>query len=208
MAGSSEQTFGPGDQLFAQDDAAERLFVISAGHVRIERRVFKEEITVETIGPGNLCGEVAAAGGLRYPCTATALTEVKALVIERDQIDATLMTNPDVAGRLVRKLSGRVSYLHFRLANLSLRSVEARVMLQLHFEAVRHGGSQGEAFAPIPFDLPDVLAAERGVIDACLREIVAAGLIEFDGNGRFRITDRKAFDRRLSYHELSDRLDR
>jgi hypothetical protein len=79
-------------------------------------------------------------------------------------------------------------------------------MLQLRHEAERNAGTEGDGYNPIPFDLPEALASEKGHIDAALRGLVAANLIELDGGGGFRIPDIAAYDRKLRYLELADRF--
>jgi CRP-like cAMP-binding protein len=192
--------------IFRQEDEATRMFLVQSGHVRLRRRVFREEIVIETLGPGSLIGEVAIAAGARYTCTATAVEPVIAMPIRRDELDGLISSSPELAVRLARKLSARVAHSHFRLGVFALREFTGRVMLQLRAEAVRADVIGTAAFIPIPFDLPEVLGAERGNTDDVLRELSDAALVDLDGAGRFRIADIAAFDRRLAYAELKDRF--
>jgi CRP/FNR family transcriptional regulator len=199
--------FAPGAVIFRQDEAATRLYVINSGHVRLTRRVFREEVLIETIGKGNVIGDIAVADGALYPVTATAVDEVRAVVVAQEQIEEQLMQNPRVLARMIQKLSIRLANLHFRFAALSLESTEARVLLQLRYELARQAIAPG-GWCSLPFDLADVLALEPGVVNTHLRAIGDAGLIEVDGGGRFRVVDAAAYDRRLAYLELSSRFDR
>ena len=79
-------------------------------------------------------------------------------------------------------------------------------MLQLRHEAGRNAGTEGDGYTPIPFDLPEALACEKGQVDGTLRALIGANLIELDGGGGFRIPDLSSFDRKLRYLELSDRF--
>ena len=51
------------------------------------------------------------------------------------------------------------------------------------------------------------LGAESALVDSNLRLLAADGLIALDGQGRFRIADRAAFERRLAFVELKDRFE-
>lgn len=201
------ETFEPQAVLYRQDDAADRLFIIHSGAVRITRRVFREEFTVETIGPGHVCGEVCVIGATTYPETAVAMDTVEALVVAADEVEDLLRQNGDVAVNVARRLAARLSWAHFRLANFALRSSLARVMFQLRAEALRRGAVKRRAWAPIPWDLPDVLGTERGTVRSCVRRLADDGLIAIDPNGQFSIVDLSGYDRLLSYLELQDRFD-
>ena len=201
------ETFEPQAVLYRQDDPADRLFIIHSGAVRITRRVFREEFTIETIGPGHVCGEVCVIGATSYPETAIAVDTVEAVVVPAATVEELLRTNGDVAVNVARRLAARLSWAHFRLSNFALRSTLARVMFQLRAEALRRGAMRRRAWAPIPWDLPEVLATERGTVRACVRRLADDGLIAIDPNGQFSILDLAGFDRLLSYLELEDRFE-
>ncbi len=194
-----------GEALFTEGAIAHHVFIINAGHVQVRRTVFKEPVAIETLGRGDVCGDIAFADGATYPVSAIAVDEVEAVVVHRDDLSG-LLANPNVVQRLVSRMAARITHAHFRIANLSLRELSGRVLLQLRFEAERNGGLEGDVYVQIPFDLPDVIGAERAQVDAILREIIAAGLIESDGAGRFRVPDLAAYDRRLTYLELHSRM--
>lgn len=206
-AATTHAEFEAGDVLFRQGELASTVFVINAGIVQLTRRVFREEIIVEQLHRGNLCGDVAFAENARYPVTATALEPVRAVVVGRDDVERVLLQHPHVVAKMAGRLATRLAHTHFRLSALSLRSTEARIMLQLHHEAVRAHALGGETFAPLPYDLPEVLACERGPVRETIRGLQRDGYIELDNGGRFRIVDREGYERRLSYLELRDRFD-
>lgn len=199
--------FAAGERIFGEGDAAERVFIINGGHVRITRKVFNEEIVVETLGRGNICGDIAFAQGAHYPVSAYAADEVELVVVERDNLESVMLGNPTVVARLASRLAARLTHAHFRMANFALRTTLGRVMLQLRWETERDGGLGGDSFTAIPYDLPEAIGAEKGNVDRALRGLVADSLIELDGGGRYRIPDIAAFDRRLSYLELRDRFE-
>lgn len=200
-------TYQPGEVLFEEGAAAHNVFIINDGHVEIRKRVFKEEVVIETLGRGNVCGDIAFADGATYPATARAIQEVEAVVVHRDELQTVMLSNPKVVQRLVARMAARITHAHFRIANASLQDLTGRLLLQLRAEAERAGAMEGDVFVTLPYDLPDMLAAERGRVDQALASLVKDRLIESDGAGRFRIPDVAAFDRRLTYIELRDRIE-
>src|SRR5215213_4784314 len=74
----------PTNQLvFAQGDAADSVFFIEAGKVKVT--VVSEqgkEAVVAILGPGEFCGEGCLAGQQRRIATATAMTECEVMRLE------------------------------------------------------------------------------------------------------------------------------
>ncbi|MCB9521272.1 MAG: Crp/Fnr family transcriptional regulator [Myxococcales bacterium] len=204
---SSTVHFRAGEVLFEQGAPANHVFILNAGSVRLFRQVFEERVLLETLGRGNVCGDIAFAEGAQYPSTAIAVDDVEAVVVHRDGIESVLLQNPSVVARVVSRMAARLTYSHFRIAAFALRTPTGRIMLQLRHEAERAGGLDGAAFVPIPYDLPEAVALERGAVDAVLRSLATDGLLELDTGGRFRVTDPAGFDRKLRYLELHDRFE-
>lgn len=198
--------FDEGETLFRQDDVAARLFVIREGTVRIEQRVFRETFVVEELGRGNVCGEIAFIENARYPVTAIATGPTRALVVPRSKLDEAVLSDPRVLGVMAQRMTARLTAMQHRLSVFAMRSSEGRIALQLRREAQRLGALAGDVWVPVPFDLPDVLATEKGAVRTTLRTLADAGVIEFDQQGRFRVVDRVGFDRRLAWLELQDRF--
>lgn len=198
--------YAAGELLFEEGAAAHHVFIINAGRVQIRRRVFEEEVVLETLGKGNICGDIAFAAGASYPVSAVALDDVQAVVVHRDNLQTVMLDNAKVVARMAGRMAARLTAAHFRASVLSMSDPLGRVMVQLRHEAERTQDEDGPNYVPIPYDLPESLALEKRVVDLCLRELVSDSLIEADGAGRFRITDPKAFDRRLRYIELDSRI--
>jgi CRP/FNR family cyclic AMP-dependent transcriptional regulator len=205
---SMEQVELPkGSILFEQDQRATHVFVLRTGVVRLMRRVFRESFLVEEIGKGGVCGEVAIAGNALYPVRAEIVEDAVVLAIPTEQLDDVVSREPTVAALLARKIAARLAYSHYRLASFALRSPEARVLYQLRHEAARAGGLAGGIWVDVPWDLPQALHLEGGTLRVVLDRLSERALIEIDANGRFRVVDLAAYDRRLAYLELSDRYE-
>ena len=196
-----------GATLFEQEAPADAIFLVQTGRVKLVRRVFREEHLVETLGPGGLLGEVALVAGATYPVSARALTPLLVARVPRERLESLLLERPDLALRLTRKLAVRVAHGQFRNAVFSLRSLSGRLLLQLQAESERAPEQPADGLHQLPSDLPEALGAESALVDSNLRLLAADGLIALDGQGRFRIADRAAFERRLAFVELKDRFE-
>ena len=90
--------FPPGDELTRQDDAAEYLFFILSGSVRVTRRDTTEAGVEDTLArvaiAGDILGRYELTFSLTYISTATAENAVSALCIERSTVERLLYRYP------------------------------------------------------------------------------------------------------------------
>ena len=90
--------FSPGDELTRQDDAAEYLFFILSGSVRVSRRstapVGAEDSLARVAIAGDILGRYELTFSLTYISTATAENAVSALCIERSTVERLLYRYP------------------------------------------------------------------------------------------------------------------
>src|SRR5262245_24298158 len=89
-----------GGELFRLGDAADALFVIQRGRVRLtlpmELRGRAEEVLVEERTPGQTVGWSALIPPYRFTLTATAPLETEAISLSREALLAHFAANPEV----------------------------------------------------------------------------------------------------------------
>ncbi|HEX9103196.1 MAG TPA: DUF1003 domain-containing protein [Polyangia bacterium] len=104
-----EATFKAGQQLFHERDQGGICYVIRSG--RIELSVTDEggeKLVIDVLEPGELCGELSLLDGGNRSTTAVALTDVEALVLERDEFVAFLRKQPDASLDVLSALAKRI----------------------------------------------------------------------------------------------------
>jgi CRP-like cAMP-binding protein len=180
--------YNVGDALFREGAAAHHIFIINSGRVEIRRRVFEAEVVLETLGKGNICGDIAFADGAAYPSSAVAIEPVEVVVVHRNNLQAVMLDNPKVVARMAARMAARLTHAHFRITTMAMPTALGRVMLQLRRESSRARAAEESAFAPIPYDLPEALGIEKGHADEVLRTLVSDSLIESDGASVFSTT--------------------
>ncbi len=75
------------------------------GRVEVRRTVDGEERVLNTVGRGDLLGEVALFGRGPHSATAVAVEEVVLLVISADRLESIVRTHPDLAIAMIRQLA-------------------------------------------------------------------------------------------------------
>ena len=199
-----------GTVIFREGEAGDRLYIVRSGLLRLSRQVHGTEVMIDEVGPGEFCGEISLVNQQPRTCTAIAIKEAELIPLDSMQFEGMLKKNPEIALRMLKKMSERLNRAHYRLSNMALRSNKGRLLHQLHQEA-RHfsekkGSSQFEP-TPIPDNLAEFLAIEFGDLKQLLQEFVQDELIAIDKNGYFQILDPQAFDRYLHFLELQDRFE-
>ncbi len=182
------------------------MYVIKSGRVRLSKRIHDSEMEVEDLGAGEFCGELAMLGSSKRPVTAVVIEDANVIQVQTDQFEDMIRGNSDIALRMLKKLTQRLTQAQYRVSNLILRSNTARLLHQLKAEAEQRNGGDVNTATPIPDNLADALAMEVGEVKKVLGELVKGELIHIDRRGYFEIVDPDAYDRYLRYLELQDRF--
>ena len=195
-----------GTVLFREGDSGDKMYVIKSGRVRLSKHVFNTDVTIEELRGGDFCGEISLVNEQPRPVTATVTEDASVIQIDAKQFESMIRGNADIAVRMMKKMSRRLTEAQFRISNFTLRTTRARLMHQLRWEAQRTAADFSRP-APIPDDLADALSLELGEVKVLLGELIRDELIHIDANGTFRVTDVHTFDNHLKYLELKDHFE-
>jgi CRP-like cAMP-binding protein len=119
-------TFRPGEYLFHQDEKTQDLFILKKGSVRIFKNEGGVEIDLDTVGPGNVVGEVASIDGGARTASGIALEECEAVVIPASEFKAILTSIPEWFRKIALILVQR------------LREVDSRISRSIEGERTNH----------------------------------------------------------------------
>ncbi len=108
--GGSDYTVehGPGDYIFREGELGTEMFIIHEGQVEILNRVGDEERLLAVLEKGDFFGEMALLEDRPRAASARALTATRLLQINGSTFDQMLRDNPEIAVRMMRKLSRRL----------------------------------------------------------------------------------------------------
>jgi CRP-like cAMP-binding protein len=104
--------FSPGHVVFVQGDPGGCLYMIVSGKVKVAyRHTDGRGIVLNLVGASDVFGEVALFDCGTREVTATAVTEVCAVAIERDQLLAWMAECPEIIHQIMRLLARRADVL-------------------------------------------------------------------------------------------------
>jgi len=100
------RTFGPGDVVFRQGDAAAReAYMVQKGKIEVRKNVDGQDRLLKILGEGDLLGEVALFRDAPHSATAVAVEPATLLVIPADRLENMVRSHPGLAIALIRQLA-------------------------------------------------------------------------------------------------------
>jgi len=154
--------FRVGAVLFEEGQPGDYMYVVQTGEVEIRRQVGDLERVVAVLAPGEFFGEMAILN--RKPRTATAevVEAARLLVLDAKTFEAMVLSNVEIAVRLIKKLARRLDNADTLIEILMHRDPKARVILGLSREAEQGGIEQDDGSVLVPLSRED-LAAQVGL---------------------------------------------
>jgi CRP/FNR family cyclic AMP-dependent transcriptional regulator len=117
---SFQRSFEPGEAVFDEGDAGDRLYVIQSGEIELVREGVGVSRVVARVGPGDFFGELGVVLG--RPCTtrAVAVRATRVLELDRDTLESMCLEQPEIAIRLLRVVVSRLIEAETRLSALGV----------------------------------------------------------------------------------------
>ncbi len=120
LGAMTHQSVAANDVVCWIGDEGDTLFVVEAGHVAITAPDDRgDHITLDTLGPGGVFGEISLLDGGPRTATVRAVTSVSLLALKRDVFHAFLRQRPDVAIDILQIMGARQ-----RVSTAALRGVK------------------------------------------------------------------------------------
>jgi CRP/FNR family transcriptional regulator, cyclic AMP receptor protein len=179
--------FPRGHVIFAEGEPGDRLYIIISGKVKIGRVYPDGRANLLTIvGPSDMFGELSIFDPGPRTSTATTITEVRAVSMDRDALRAWIADRPEIAERLLRVLARRLRRTNSDLTDLIFIDVSGRVAKRLLGLAQRFGTREGGAMRVThdltQEELAQLVGAARETVNKVLADFAHRGWIQLDGN--------------------------
>lgn len=142
-----ERDFPEGHVLFREGDAGAAMYVIRRGRVRISRRFDVGERSLALLGPGDFFGEMAILNRRPRAATATAVEPLQVIEIDASTLEAMVLGQPEIAIRLISRLSRRVDSANDLIDLLLHHDPRVRVILALARVAEEFGQRRDDGVA-------------------------------------------------------------
>jgi CRP/FNR family transcriptional regulator len=191
------RSFPAGTRVFHEGDSSDACYIVKTGTFRVTREHSDgRAITLATLGPGEIFGELAMLDGDKRSASAEALSDGELLALPAGDVRALLARHPEIALKLVAGLVRRLRAANVRLSRQSFQTVPSRVagiLAQLSREAQDGNGVEANGAGEVTIrmnqtDLAQLAGTSRESVSRFLAELERAGVVR-SGRGRVTVLD-------------------
>ena len=184
------RSFPKGGRVFHEGDPSDACYVIRSGEVRVTREHSDgRAITLATLGPGEIVGELAMLDGEVRSASLEALSDLELLAIAAPDMRGLLERNASITTKLVMALTRRVRETNERILKQSFQTVPSRVAGVLGQlvaeEGAGAGAREGVTIRMNQADLAQLAGTSRESVSRFLAVLERAGVVRV---GRGRVT--------------------
>ena len=153
-----ERVLEQGEVLFEEGDAGDVLYIVMSGEIELSRQGATGRRSVARLGPGEFFGEMSVVIGECRTASAIAVADTRLLELDGETLEAMCIERPEVAIRIIRRLTTRLIDSERRLAALGVDDLLRPIVRAL----VRDAEPDDEYGIRIPTTLRK-LAADAGL---------------------------------------------
>lgn len=185
------RSFPAATRVFHEGDQSDACYIVRSGSFRVTREHSDgRAITLATLGPGDIFGELAMLDGEVRSASVEALSDGELLALPAGEVRALLARHPEISVKLVAALVRRLRGANERIARQSFQTVPSRVagvLSQLVSEEAPRGGERSEVTIRMTqADLAQLAGTSRESVSRFLAELERAGVVR-PGRGRVTI---------------------
>jgi CRP/FNR family cyclic AMP-dependent transcriptional regulator len=183
------RSFPAATRVFHEGDHSDACYIVRSGSFRVTREHSDgRAITLATLGPGDIFGELAMLDGEVRSASVEALGDGELLALPAGEVRGLLGRHPEITVKLVGALVRRLRSANERISRQSFQTVPSRVagvLLQLAAEEA-HGGGEGEVTIRMnQSDLAQLAGTSRESVSRFLADLERAGVVR---PGRGKVT--------------------
>ncbi len=144
------RTYRRGETIFYQGDAADNIFIVLDGWVKLFRITQTgTEAVVGVFTKGRSFGEAVAFDDIPYPVTAEAVTDVRLLLVRTSVISTMMLERPEIAMAVI---SSTFRHLHALVAQLEQLKAHTGAQRVAEFLLELCNSQSGGCTITLPYD--------------------------------------------------------
>ena len=188
------RAFPAATRVFHEGDHSDACYIVRSGSFRVTREHSDgRAITLATLGPGDIFGELAMLDGEVRSASVESLVDGELLALPASEVRALLARHPEITVKLVAALVRRLRTANERISRQSFQTVPSRVagvLSQLVAEETPRGESEPDevTIRMNQADLAQLAGTSRESVSRFLADLDRAGIVR-PGRGRVTILD-------------------
>jgi CRP-like cAMP-binding protein len=172
--------------IFSESQSGSDMFIIQDGVVSISKVIDGNEVTLAMLKRGDMFGEMALLENKPRSASAIAHEDCRLMVVNRQNFDQMVGTQPQLISRLTTMLSERLWSMYRHLDNACLRDYQHKMIDMLALQLEKNRKYSG----PYQSDISVMDLATMCVIPQHHLYTVTS---EFQSNGRIKIVNGKIY---------------
>ncbi len=187
------RAFPAGTRVFHEGDRSDACYIVRDGSFRVTREHSDgRAITLATLGPGDIFGELAMLDGEVRSASVEALTDGELLALPAGEVRALLTRHPEITVKLNKALVRRLRAANERISRQSFQTVPSRVagvLSQLVAEESPRVGEGTEVTIHMnQADLAQLAGTSRESVSRFLADLERGGIVR-PGRGRVTVLE-------------------
>jgi diguanylate cyclase (GGDEF)-like protein len=134
-SGARVESFAAGQNIVEIGEPGRSLYLLTDGVVQVVYPARESEFELARLGEGDFFGEMALLNDKPRSATVRAVTDVEALVVDKDSFHAAIIGRPKVGIQLLEALSVRIRHADEQISGLSDQVVRDPLTLLLNRRA-------------------------------------------------------------------------
>ncbi len=182
----SRKTYQEGEVVFHQGDAADAMFLIKSGRIKLSK-IFEDgrQVTLDYRKSGDTFGDNMFGEAIHYPVTARCMETTYTCGFKRSDFEQLVLEHPGIGLQVIQKQSEHIATLTTRLGDMNIPCLEERLYQVLLNVAREHGVSVNRGvriqFPLTHEDLSFLTGSHRVTITKALKKLRDSGKITKDG---------------------------
>ncbi|WP_116102930.1 Crp/Fnr family transcriptional regulator [Amycolatopsis thermalba] len=178
--------FPRGHVIFSEGEPGDKLYIILSGKVKIGRKSADgRENLLWIAGPSDMFGELSIFDPGPRTSTATTVTEVRAVSMDRPSLRKWIANRPEIAEQLLRVIARRLRRTNNMVAELIFTDVPGRLAVVL-LQLAQRFGSQEAGILRVTHDLTQeeiaqYVGASRETVNKALADFAHRGWLRLEG---------------------------
>jgi CRP/FNR family transcriptional regulator, cyclic AMP receptor protein len=188
------RSFPAATRVFHEGDHSDACYIVRSGSFRVTREHSDgRAITLATLGPGDIFGELAMLDGEVRSASVEALEDGELLALPASEVRALLSRHPEITVKLIAALVRRLRAANERISRQSFQTVPSRVAGVLSQLVAEETPQQARDGGEVTIrmnqaDLAQLAGTSRESVSRFLADLERAGIVR-PGRGRVAVLD-------------------
>lgn len=181
-----------GTLIFREEDKADHIMILHMGQVKLSRFSQEgKEFVLDILEPGTIYGEQRLFSGLNQGVNAMALSAVSYCQINRREIEALILRQPQVGIKMLAELGSKHSRASQLQEILSIQDAKGRLAgFLLHAGGEMDGRQGGDEIAITRSTLSASVNLRHETISRKLKEMEKEGLLALKGHKMIQLVNK------------------